>query len=50
MHPEAGQLDTFDSEPASPDCLVSEVTLSGASSGVGLFSEPASGLGLGSLW
>ena len=35
---------------AGPDCRGSGVTLWGVSSGVGLLSEPASGMGLGWLW
>lgn len=43
-------MDTFGSELAGPDCRGSGVTLWGASSGVGLLIEPASGLRLGWLW
>lgn len=42
-------MDTFGSGLASPDCRGSGVTLWEASSGVGLLSEPASGMGLGWL-
>lgn len=41
--------DTFGSEPARPDCRGSGVMVCGASSAVGLLSEPASGTGLGWL-
>lgn len=40
------QMDTFGSELPSPDCRGSGEMLWGATSGVGLLSEPASGMGL----
>ncbi len=43
-------MDTFGSELGGPDCRGCGVMLWGASSGVGLLSKPASGMGLGWLW